>query len=30
MSPSFLEPDAEAGVFNRDSIPVPRGPVETW
>jgi tRNA-dihydrouridine synthase B len=30
MSPSFLDADAEAVVFNRDGIPVPRGPVETW
>jgi tRNA-dihydrouridine synthase B len=30
MSPSFLETDAEPGVFSRDNIPVPRGPVETW
>jgi nifR3 family TIM-barrel protein len=30
MSPSFLEPAAEAAVFSRESIPVPRGPVETW
>jgi tRNA-dihydrouridine synthase B len=29
MSPSFLEA-AEPGVFTRDTIPVPRGPVETW
>jgi len=28
LSPSFLEP--EAAVHSRDSIPVPRGPVETW
>jgi tRNA-dihydrouridine synthase B len=30
MSPSFLEAGAEPGVFSRDTIPVPRGPVETW
>jgi nifR3 family TIM-barrel protein len=30
MSPSFMEEAAEPGVFARDSIPVPRGPVETW
>jgi tRNA-dihydrouridine synthase B len=30
MSPSFLEPDAEPSVFDREGIPVPRGPVETW
>jgi tRNA-dihydrouridine synthase B len=29
MSPSFAE-DGEAGVFGRDTIPVPGGPVETW
>jgi hypothetical protein len=28
LSPSFLAP--EAGVCERESIPVPRGPVETW
>jgi len=30
MSPSFMDPDGEPGVFSRDAIPVPRGPVETW
>ena len=30
MSPSFMEEDAEPGVFSREAIPVPRGPVETW
>jgi nifR3 family TIM-barrel protein len=30
MSPSFLREDAEPGVFSREGIPVPRGPVETW
>ncbi|HXN34766.1 MAG TPA: tRNA dihydrouridine synthase DusB [Opitutaceae bacterium] len=30
MSPSFLDADAEPGVFSREGIPVPRGPVETW
>jgi tRNA-dihydrouridine synthase B len=30
MSPSFLGGDDNAGVFARDGIPVPRGPVETW
>jgi len=30
MSPSFLDADAEPGVFSREAIPVPRGPVETW
>jgi len=29
MSPSFIGGD-EAGVFSRNGIPVPRGPVETW
>jgi nifR3 family TIM-barrel protein len=29
MSPSFIGGD-EAGVFSREEIPVPRGPVETW
>jgi nifR3 family TIM-barrel protein len=29
MSPSF-DDGAEAGVFGRDTIPVPHGPVETW
>jgi nifR3 family TIM-barrel protein len=29
MSPSFMG-DGEKGVFARDSIPVPRGPVDTW
>jgi nifR3 family TIM-barrel protein len=28
LSPSFLAP--EAGVYARETIPVPRGPVETW
>jgi tRNA-dihydrouridine synthase B len=28
LAPSFLV--GEAGVFSRESIPVPRGPVETW
>jgi nifR3 family TIM-barrel protein len=28
LSPSFVAP--EAGVCERESIPVPRGPVETW
>jgi nifR3 family TIM-barrel protein len=28
LAPSFL--GAEAGVFAREEIPVPRGPVETW
>jgi tRNA-dihydrouridine synthase B len=30
MSPSFAGAGDEAGVFSRDGIPVPRGPVETW
>lgn len=30
MSPSFLAGGDEAGVFEREAIPVPRGPVETW
>jgi hypothetical protein len=30
MSPSFIGADDEAGVFSRESIPVPRGPIETW
>jgi nifR3 family TIM-barrel protein len=30
MSPSFVGAGEEAGVFSRDGIPVPRGPVETW
>ncbi len=30
MSPSFADADDEAGVLSRASIPVPRGPVETW
>lgn len=30
MSASFLDAEAEAGVFRRDGIPVPRGPIETW
>jgi tRNA-dihydrouridine synthase B len=30
MSPSFLDGGDEAGVFSREAIPVPRGPVETW
>ena len=30
MSPSFLGGEDEAGVFSREGIPVPRGPVETW
>jgi nifR3 family TIM-barrel protein len=30
MSPSFVDADAESGVLGRGSIPVPRGPVETW
>jgi nifR3 family TIM-barrel protein len=30
MSPSFIGGEGEAGVFGRDRIPVPRGPVETW
>ena len=29
MAASFM-PGEEAAVFSRDSIPVPRGPVETW
>jgi len=29
MSPSF-DDGAEAGVFGRETIPVPHGPVETW
>jgi tRNA-dihydrouridine synthase B len=28
MTPSFIS--GEAGVFARDSIPVPKGPIETW
>jgi nifR3 family TIM-barrel protein len=30
MVPSFLGSEKEAAVFSRESIPVPRGPVETW
>jgi nifR3 family TIM-barrel protein len=30
MAPSFTAGDSDAGVFTRESIPVPRGPVETW
>ncbi len=30
LVPSFLGGDDEAGVFAREAIPVPRGPVETW
>jgi tRNA-dihydrouridine synthase B len=30
MSPSFMDAEGEPGVFSRDAIPVPRGPVETW
>jgi nifR3 family TIM-barrel protein len=30
LSPSFLDGEAEAGVFGRDGIPVPRGPIENW
>ena len=27
---SFMRPAGEAGVFQRESIPVPKGPVEVW
>ena len=30
MTPSFIAGDGEAAVFGRDSIPVPKGPVDTW
>jgi nifR3 family TIM-barrel protein len=30
MSPAFSRGGAEGGPSDRDSIPVPRGPVETW
>jgi nifR3 family TIM-barrel protein len=30
MAPSFIAGEDEAGVFSREAIPVPRGPVETW
>jgi nifR3 family TIM-barrel protein len=30
MSPSFLGGESEAAVFDREGIPVPRGPIETW
>ena len=30
MVPSFLRPADEAGVFAREAIPVPQGPVEVW
>jgi len=30
MSPSFVADDGEAGVFSRDTLPVPHGPIETW
>jgi nifR3 family TIM-barrel protein len=30
MSPSFLGGEPEAEVFDREGIPVPRGPIETW
>ncbi len=30
LVPSFLGGGDEAGVFAREAIPVPRGPVETW
>jgi len=30
MPTSFAEGDGEAGVFARGSIPVPKGPIETW
>jgi tRNA-dihydrouridine synthase B len=30
MATSFSDGNTEAEVFNRESIPVPRGPIETW
>ena len=30
MVASFMRPPEEAGVFARESIPVPKGPVDTW
>jgi tRNA-dihydrouridine synthase B len=30
MATEFAAGEAEAGVFGREGIPVPRGPVETW
>jgi tRNA-dihydrouridine synthase B len=30
MTPSFIAGEAEADVFSRNAIPVPKGPVETW
>ena len=30
MVASFMREPGEAGVFERDAIPVPKGPVDTW
>jgi hypothetical protein len=30
MKASFMRAPGETGVFARDAIPVPKGPVEVW